>query len=105
MLLINPPLNTKKYFIKQRSLNLHTTCFDSALQIVADKEQVDLQSEVTANVSMFEDGDGYKLTVGLQVKGNNVDKSKLDELVQKANQIWPYSEAKRANMDITIEVQ
>ena len=82
----------------------YATCFDSALQIVADKEKVDFQSEVTANVSLLEDGDGYKLAIDLKVKGDNIDKSKLEELVQKANQIWPYAEAKRSSMDVNVQV-
>ncbi|SOC43211.1 Ohr family peroxiredoxin [Ureibacillus acetophenoni] len=83
----------------------YATCFDSALQIVADKEQLEFQSEVTAKVDLLEDGEGYKLAVHLQVKGNNIEKSQLEQLVQKANQIWPYAEAKRATMEFTIETQ
>ena len=82
----------------------YATCFDSVLQLIADKENVDFQSEVTANVSLMEDGDGYKLAVNLEVKGNNIDKSKLEELVQQANQIWPYADAKRSSMDINLHV-
>lgn len=84
----------------------YATCFDSALQIVANKEQVDFESEVTANVSLLEDeaDEGYRLAVNLQVKGNNIEKSQLENLVQKANQIWPYADAKRGNMDFTLEV-
>ena len=82
----------------------YATCFDSALQIIADKEQAEFKSEVTAKVSLLEDGDGYKLAVNLEVKSNDVDKSKLEEFVQKANQIWPFSEEKRANMELTLEV-
>ncbi len=83
----------------------YATCFDSALQIVADKEQIEFQSEVTANVSLLEDGEGYKLAVNLQIKGDNIETSRLQELVQKANEIWPYSESKKATMEFTLEVQ
>jgi len=82
----------------------YATCFDSALQIIADKENVDFQSEVTANVSLMEDSDGYKLAVDLEVKGNNIDRSKLEELVQKANHIWPYADAKRSSMNFNVYV-
>ncbi|ALC87403.1 Organic hydroperoxide resistance protein OhrA [Bacillus sp. FJAT-22090] len=83
----------------------YAACFDSALQIVASKEQVKFDSEVTANVGISEEDEGYRLAIHLQVKGNNIEKSQLEDFVQKANQIWPYSEEKRANMDFTIEVQ
>ncbi|MFJ8236401.1 Ohr family peroxiredoxin [Ureibacillus sp. NPDC094379] len=84
----------------------YATCFDSALQIVANKEQIELQSEVTANVNLLEDeaDEGYKLAINLQVKGHNIDKGQLENLVQKANQIWPYADAKRGNMDFSLEV-
>lgn len=83
----------------------YATCFDSALQIVADKEHVEFQSEVTAHVSLLEDGEGYRLAVNLQIKGQNIEKIQLEALVQKANEIWPYSDTKRTNMEFTLEVQ
>ncbi|RUL54649.1 MULTISPECIES: Ohr family peroxiredoxin [Lysinibacillus] len=84
----------------------YATCFDSALQIVANKESVNLESQVTAKVNLLEDEqDGYKLTVDLQIKGANIDKTKLEDLVQKANQIWPYSEDKRRNMDFNLQIE
>ncbi|WP_431030501.1 Ohr family peroxiredoxin [Lysinibacillus sp. LZ02] len=85
----------------------YAACFDSALQIVANKEQINFDSEVTATVSLSEDdiGEGYQLAIHLQVKGNNIEKSQLEDLVQKASQVWPYSEAKRKNMDFSLEVQ
>ncbi|SOC08520.1 Ohr subfamily peroxiredoxin [Ureibacillus xyleni] len=84
----------------------YATCFDSALQIVANKEGIDFESQVTANVTLLEDepDQGYRLAIELQVKGSNIDKSKLEELVNKANQIWPYAEEKRRNMEFTLEV-
>lgn len=83
----------------------YATCFDSALQIVANKERLNLESQVTANVKLLEDEkDGYKLSINLQIKGKNIDNNQLDILVQKANQIWPYSEEKRKNMELTLEI-
>lgn len=83
----------------------YATCFDNALQIVANKERVNLESQVTANVKLLEDEkNGYKLSINLQIKGENIDNNQLDILVQKANQIWPYSEEKRKNMELTFEI-
>jgi osmotically inducible protein OsmC len=85
----------------------YATCFDSALQIVAKKENVDIESQVTAKVNLLENEteEGYRLAINLQVKADNIAKSQLENLVDKANQIWPYSEAKRENMDFTLEIQ
>ena len=84
----------------------YATCFDSALQIVANKENVDIESQVTAKVNLLENEteEGYRLAINLQVKGDNIEKSQFEDLVYKANQIWPYSEAKRGNMDFTLEI-
>ena len=85
----------------------YAACFDSALQLVARKERVKFDSEVTANVSLVKDAtdDGFKLAVTLQVKGTNIEKSKLEDLVHKAHQVCPYSKATRENIEITLAVQ
>ena len=85
----------------------YATCFDSALQIVAKKENVDIESQVTAKVNLLENEteEGYRLAINLQVKGDHIEKRQLEDLVEKANKIWPYSEAKRGNMDFTLEIQ
>ncbi|RHW35881.1 Ohr family peroxiredoxin [Lysinibacillus yapensis] len=83
----------------------YASCFDSALQIAADQAQVEFESEVTVNVSLLKDEeDGYQLAVDLQVKGYNIDQEQLQQLVEKANRIWPYSDDKRTNMDFSIDV-
>lgn len=85
----------------------YAACFDSALQLVARKERVIFESEVTANVSLIKDttDEGFKLGVTLQVKGTNIEKSKLEDLVHKAHQVCPYSKATRDNIEVTLEVQ
>lgn len=85
----------------------YAACFDSALQLVARKERVKFESEVTANVSLIKDAtdDGFKLGVALQVKGTNIEKSQLEDLVHKAHQVCPYSKATRDNIEVTLEVQ
>ena len=83
----------------------YATCFDNALQIVANKERLNLESQVTAYVKLLEDEkNGYKLSINLQIKCENIDNNQLDSLIQKANQIWPYSEEKRKNMELNFEI-
>ncbi len=66
---------------------------------------MNLESQVTANVKLLEDEkDGYKLSINLKIKGKNIDNNQLDNLIKKANQIWPYSEEKRKNMELTLEI-
>ena len=84
----------------------YSACFDGALQLIARKEKVKFDSEVTANVSLIKDetDDGFKLAVKLQVKGKGVEKGKLEELVHKAHDFCPYSKATRGNIEVTLEV-
>ncbi|KKB38928.1 organic hydroperoxide resistance protein [Bacillus thermotolerans] len=85
----------------------YAACFDSALQLVASKARVKFESEVTANVSLMKDDadQGFKLAVTLQVKGTDIEKSQLEELVHQAHQVCPYSKATRGNIEVTLEVQ
>jgi lipoyl-dependent peroxiredoxin len=84
----------------------YAACFDGALQLMAKKARVEFTSEVTANVSLLKDekDDGFKLGVLLQVKGEGIDKSQLEELVHKAHEFCPYSKATRGNIDVQLEV-
>jgi lipoyl-dependent peroxiredoxin len=84
----------------------YSACFDSALQMVARMERVKFESEVTANVSLLKDeaDQGFKLGVTLQVKGTGIERTKLEELVEKAHHVCPYSKATRGNIDVTLEV-
>ena len=84
----------------------YSACFDSALQLVASKERIKFSSEVTANVSLCKDetDGGFKLEVELQVKATDTENDKLQELVEKAHQVCPYSKATRDNIKVTLTV-
>jgi osmotically inducible protein OsmC len=84
----------------------YSACFDGALQHIARQERVKFESQVTANVSFLKDeGDqGFKIAVTLQVKGQGIEKARLEELVHKAHDFCPYSKATRGNIDVTLEV-
>ena len=84
----------------------YAACFDGALQLVASKEKAEFESEVTANVSLVKDkeDDGFKIAVKIQVKGTGIDKDQLEELVEKAHGVCPYSKATRNNIDVELEV-
>ncbi|PID26239.1 organic hydroperoxide resistance protein [Sporosarcina sp. P7] len=81
----------------------YAACFDGALQLVASKERVQFSSEVTANVSLCKDetDGGFHLEVELQVTGTDIEKAQLEQLVEKAHQVCPYSKATRGNIEVT----
>ncbi|GKU84503.1 organic hydroperoxide resistance protein [Niallia sp. NCCP-28] len=84
----------------------YAACFDGALQLIAGREKVKFDSEVTASVSLMKDAadQGFKLGVTLKVKGTGVEKATLEDLVHKAHQFCPYSKATRGNIDVKLEV-
>ncbi|WP_053363589.1 organic hydroperoxide resistance protein [Bacillus sp. FJAT-27251] len=84
----------------------YAACFDGALQLMAKKARVEFTSEVTANVSLLKDeqDNGFKIGVLLQVKGEGIEKSQLEDLVHKAHEFCPYSKATRGNIDVQLEV-
>ena len=85
----------------------YSACFQSALQLVASKQQIKLDenSTVTAQVGLdqFEDG-RYGLSVQLDVKVDGVDRAKAEELVSQAHEVCPYSVGTKGNIDVKLNV-
>ncbi|ASF28530.1 MULTISPECIES: organic hydroperoxide resistance protein [Bacillus amyloliquefaciens group] len=82
----------------------YSACFDSALQLVARKERLSIETEVTAHVSLLKDeaDQGYKLGVTLEVKASGIDKEELEALIQKAHGVCPYSKATAGNIEVNL---
>lgn len=85
----------------------YASCFDSALNLVARMEKVELtKSEITAEVSLGKTDEGaYKLAVKMIADIQGVDREKAQELLEKTHQICPYSNATRGNIDVTLELK
>ena len=85
----------------------YSACFDGALQLMAHKERVKFDSEVTAHVRLLKDerDQGFKLGVTLHVKGKGIEKEVLEELVDKAHGFCPYSKATRGNIEVILECE
>jgi osmotically inducible protein OsmC len=86
----------------------YSACFLGALRFVAGKEKVTLPAEtqVAADVSIGprDDGGGFGLEVRLTVTAPGVDKGQLQDLVQKAHVVCPYSHATRGNIPVDLQV-
>lgn len=84
----------------------YAACFDSALSLVIRTEKVQAgETSVTASVSIGKTGNGgFGLSVKLEVEVPGVDKDKAQELVNKAHQVCPYSNATRNNIDVELVV-
>jgi Ohr subfamily peroxiredoxin len=84
----------------------YAACFHSALRIAGRRAKVDVEgSEVTARVGIGPTGTGgYGLTVELAVALPGVDRETAAQLVAKAHEVCPYSNATRGNIDVTLTV-
>ncbi|HEV3355239.1 MAG TPA: organic hydroperoxide resistance protein [Pseudonocardiaceae bacterium] len=83
----------------------YAACFHSALRAVAGREHIRLgaDTEINAKVSIGpnEDG-GFQLAVALDAKLPGLDQAKAEDLVAKAHQVCPYSNATRGNIDVAL---
>jgi osmotically inducible protein OsmC len=82
----------------------YSACFHSALRRVAKQAGADVTgSQVTARVGIGAIGEGrFGLTAALDVALPAVPRDRGEELVRKAHQVCPYSNATRNNIDVTV---
>ena len=86
----------------------YSACFLGALKVVAGKEKVKLPPEtrVAADIGIGprEDGGGFGITASLTITAPNVDNAVLEDLVQKAHIVCPYSNAIHKTVDVKLKV-
>lgn len=83
------------------------SCFHSALKVVARRaKQSTDDSTVTAEVGIgpINGGSGYGLQVALVVHLPGVERAVAEDLVAKAHEVCPYSNATRGNINVTLTV-
>lgn len=85
----------------------YAACFDSALSLIIRNEKVQAgATTVMAAVSIGKmDNGGFGLAVTLEVEVPGVEKVKAAELVNKAHEVCPYSNATRGNVDVQLVVK
>jgi Ohr subfamily peroxiredoxin len=84
----------------------YAACFDSALNHIARGEKVTVgTTKVAAEVNIGPNGKGgFELSVVLNANVPGIDLEKARELVEKAHQVCPYSNATRGNIVVTLNV-
>lgn len=84
----------------------YAACFDSALNLVMRQQRIRTsETTVTAEVSIGKlDNGGFGLAVTLSVNIPQVSPEQAQELVEKAHQVCPYSNATRNNIEVTFKV-
>ncbi len=83
----------------------YAACFDGALGVVKKMESASFSSTTEATVDLMQGGDhDYKLAVKIHVIGADTELSsdEFQKLVEKANEVCPYSKATKGNIDIEV---
>lgn len=83
----------------------YAACFHSALRVVAGREHIKLgeDTEINAKVSIGpNENGGFELSVALDAKLPGLDKALADDLIAKAHQVCPYSNATRGNIEVAL---
>lgn len=85
----------------------YASCFESALQVVARRAKVeadDVSVESKVELSPNSEG-GFELSVALDVTLPSIgDAAQAAELVGKAHEVCPYSNATRGNIEVRLTV-
>lgn len=84
----------------------YAACFHSALKVVAGRENVDVSgSQVSASVGIgMNDAGGFGLAVELDVDLPALDRAVAEDIVAKAHEVCPYSNATRGNVEVKLTV-
>lgn len=82
----------------------YSACFMGATQFVAANEKIDLPEDFTISgeVGIGPTDGGFAIDVELFISLPGLDKDKARDLVEKAHQVCPYSNATRNNIDVRL---
>ena len=83
-----------------------SSCFLSAIKIVASQMKVRLQADpvVDAEVDLCSGAEGYSLRARLNVSLAGLERQVAQSILDGAHQTCPYSKATRRNIDVAINL-
>ncbi len=84
----------------------YAACFIGALKLVAGQARVALPADthINSEVSIGPIEGGFGIAVKLEVNVGDLDKATAQDLVNKAHEVCPYSNATRGNIAIELTV-
>ena len=87
----------------------YAACYLGALRLVAGKAgtPVGPDTKVQAGVGFGKNtrGEGFNLDVSLKITDHGLDQAVIDDLIEKAHQVCPYSTATRGNIDVALSAE
>lgn len=84
----------------------YSACFIGALKFVAGqaKQSLPADTSITAKVGIGQIPGGFGLDIDLEINLPGLEQAAAQELVDKAHQVCPYSNATRGNVDVRLHV-
>src|SRR3979490_2053790 len=83
----------------------YSSCYGQAITVIAKKYGLDGQAaRVTCEVTLDQKDGGFGLAVELKVSIPGADKDKLQQLVEEAHTVCPYSKATKGNIPVKLTV-
>ncbi len=84
----------------------YSACFIGAIKFVASqsKKQIPADASITGKVGIGKIPGGFGLEVELNINLPGLDQAEAEDLVAKAHQVCPYSNATRGNIEVRLNV-
>lgn len=82
----------------------YSACFLGALKFAASKQKISFVEDptvtATVGIGQRDDGEGFGLVVTLEVRAPGIEPAVVEDLIQRADVICPYSHATRGNVQV-----
>jgi Ohr subfamily peroxiredoxin len=86
----------------------YSACFIGALKLVASQQKVKVPNDVnvtaTIGIGANTKGEGFTICADLVVNVPGVEKNLVEQLVEAAHKVCPYSNATRGNIDVNFTI-
>ena len=84
----------------------YATCFNGAVLLVASQKKIDASKAVIkCTVGLVRGDDGLSLTAKLSLSVPGLERAQVQELIEAAHQVCPYSKATRNNIPVELTVE
>lgn len=84
----------------------YAACFLGALKFVAarQKQALPVNTSITGKVGIGQIPTGFAIEVELRISAPGIERAVIEDLVQQAHIVCPYSNATRGNIDVTLVI-
>lgn len=86
----------------------HSSCFIGAMKFVAKREKFELPEQTSVKalcaIAANTQGDGFMFDVELHIELPGMEKAEAKNLIEKAHQVCPFSNATRGNIKVELRL-